>query len=111
MTIPGTLTTAPEHPLCFPATHGHSRDTLASLRSTATTPAPLGVRIPMVEPQHEPPPLGLILVTNRDTWEWGGRPLLPIVDAVGFGRPPYSGPLSQLLDTLLFWKTTQSSMP
>ena len=88
MTISGSLTAPPGHSWCSPATHGHSRDILASHRSPATTPAPLDVRVPMVEPQHESPPLGLSLVTNRDTWEWGGRPLLPIVDAVGFGSIP-----------------------
>ena len=88
MTISGSLTASPGHPWCFPATHSHSWDTLASHRSRATTPAPLVVRVSMVEPQYESPLLGLSLVTNRDTWEWGGRPLLPIVDAVGFGSTP-----------------------
>ena len=42
-------------------TRGHSWDTLAILGSTASTPAPLGVGVPMVRPQHKPhhpvPPL------------------------------------------------------
>jgi hypothetical protein len=50
-------------------THGHPRDILAFLGSTASTPPPMGVRIPMVKPQHGPPPLGTHLVTNRDIRE------------------------------------------
>ena len=39
-------------------THGLSWDTLAILRSMASTPAPLGVGVPMVRPQHKPHHLG-----------------------------------------------------
>ena len=35
-------------------THGLSWDTLAILGSTASTPPPLGVGVPMVRPQHKP---------------------------------------------------------
>ena len=88
-------------------THGLSWDTLAILGSTASTPAPLGVGVPMVRPQHKPHHPRDSLESHRDTWEWGGRPPSPIVLSGVFGSPPYAAPLRDFQDTLLFWKTTR----
>ena len=61
----------------------------------------------MVRPQHKPHHPGDSLESHRDTWEWRGRPLSPIVLSGVFGSPPYAAPLRDFQDTLLFWKTTR----
>ena len=86
---------------------GHS-----SLRGTpGTTTAPLSVRVPMGSPHGEAPtlatPLGTLLVTNRDTWEWGGRPLLPYSTLWSLRQAPLCWTSMGLPRHTLFWKTTR----
>jgi hypothetical protein len=61
----------------------------------------------MVKPQHKPHQHQDFLDHYHNHWEWGGQTTLPMVPAVGFGRPPWSIGLNDSQDKLMSWMTSQ----